>query len=216
VVDGQRWDTGVEVRLGRGPIQLATAVTQGTLSYPRARDDNDGKQVSARLQATPIIGFVAGISAAAGRHSDRGLDAALPPDESGRVRRQRAVGLDLEYARGHVTIRAEGIWTEWDLPAIDAPRIEDPVDARALSVEAVYRLAPGLDVAGRFDRLGFGDIQGSAVRDSWDAPVTRVEAGVVYALRRGLRLKAVYQHNWREAGPRGRRGFPAAQVVWQF
>jgi hypothetical protein len=216
MVDGQRWDTGVEVRVGREPVQLAAAVTQGSLSYPRVRDDNDGKQVSARLQGTPRPGLVLGLSAAAGQYSDRSLASALPAAQAGRPRRQRATGFDLEYSRGHVVFRAEGIWTAWDLPAIDAPRIEDSVTARALSLEAVWRVAPGLDLAARFDRLVFGEIQGTARRDSWDAPVRRVESGLVYALTRNLRFKAGYQHNWRGAGPPGRRGFPAAQLLWRF
>ena len=88
--------------------------------------------------------------------------------------------------------------------------------ALGLSLEALYRLRPGLDAAARFDRLGFGELTGSRKTDSWDAPVTRVEAGLVYALRRGLAVKAVYQYNWRSAGPRGRNGFPAVQVGWRF
>ena len=216
VVDGQRWDTGVEVRVGREPVQLAAAITQGSLSYPRVQDNNAGKQVSARLQGTPVTGLVLGLSVAAGPYADRTLDSALPPEEAGRTRRQRAAGFDLEYSRGHATLRAEAIWTDWDLPAIDAPRIEDPVGARALCLEATYRVAPGLDLVARYDRLGFTEVQGSTRRDSWDARVTRVEGGLVYALRRGLWVKAVYQQNWRSAGPRGRRGFPAAQLLWQF
>jgi hypothetical protein len=216
IVDGQRWDVGVEVRVGREPLQLAAALTQGSLSYPRVRDDNDGKQISARLQGTPVPGFVLGLSVAVGEYADRSLEAALPPDLPERSRRQRAAGFDLEYSRGHAALRAEGIWTSWDLPAIDVPRIDQPLAARALSLEAVYRLAPGLDMVARVDRLGFGESRGSAGRDSWDAPVSRIEAGLVYALRRGLWLKGVYQHNWREAGPPGRHGFPAAQLLWQF
>ena len=216
LVDGQRWDAGVEVRVGHEPIQIAAAVTQGSLSDPKVRDDNRGKQLSARLQATPITGFVLGLSVAGGAYADRSLEAALPPDEARRRRRQRAAGFDVEYSRGHVIVRAEGIWSAFDLPALEAPRIDDPVVARAVSLEGVYRLAPGLDVAGRFDHLGFANVRGSAGSDSWDAPVTRVEAGVVYALRRGLFLKAGYQHNWREAGPSGRHGFPAAQLRWRF
>ena len=215
VVDGQRWDTGVQVRVGREPLQLALAVTQGSLSSPRVRDHNDAKQVSGRVQAAPVPGLVLGLSGAAGPYSDRDLEYALPAAARG-SRHQRAAGLDLEYARGHLVVRAEGIWTSWDVPALDAPLVEDPLEALGLSLEAVYRVAPGFDVAVRFDRLGFREIQGSARRDSWDAPVSRVEGGLAYAVRRGLVLKAVYQHNWRDAGPSGRRGFPAAQLVWRF
>ena len=216
VVDGQRWDVGAEVRIGGEPFQLAAAVTQGSLSHPRIEDDNDGKQLSGRLQAKPATSLVLGLSVAAGQYLSRNLDYALPAGQAGREEQQRAAGLDVEYSRGHAVVRAEAIWSAFDLPAIDPPRIEDPVAALGLSLEAVYRVAPGLDVAARFDRLTFDEIQGTTERDTWDAPVTRVEAGVGYALRRGLLVKAVYQHNWRSAGPSGRQGFPVAQVVWRF
>ncbi len=98
-VDGQRWDTGVEIRVGREPLQVAAAVTQGSLSYPRVRDDNDGKQFSGRLQGTPLTGLVLGLSLARGEYPDRELAADLPLAEAGRTRRQRAAGLDFEYSR---------------------------------------------------------------------------------------------------------------------
>ncbi len=142
VVDGQRWDAGVEVRIGREPLQLAAAVTQGSLSYPRVEDDNDGKQVSGRVQATPVTGLVLGLSVAAGQYFDRSLDSALPPDQAGRTRRQRAAGFDAEYSRGHAMVRAEGIWTDWDLPAIDAPLIEDPVEARVTEPGSRLSIGP--------------------------------------------------------------------------
>ncbi len=182
VMDGQRLDVGAEVRIGGEPFQLAIAVTQGSLSHPRVEDDNDGKQLSGRLQAKPATGLVLGLSVAAGQYLSRDLDYALPADQAGREEQQRAAGLDLEYSRGHVVVRAEAIWSAWALPEIDPPRIEDPVAALGLSLEAVYRLAPGLDLAARFDRLTFADLQGTTERDTWDAPVTRVEAGVGYAL----------------------------------
>jgi hypothetical protein len=216
VMDGQRWDVGAEVRIGREPVQFAAALTQGSLSHPRVGDNNGGKQVSGRLQATPLTGLVLGLSGAAGPYLDRDLDSALPLDQRGRARRQRAAGFDLEYSRGHAVVRAEGIWSAWDLPPIEDPRIEDPVAALGLSFELAYRLAPGLDLAARLDRLTFAEIEGSTTRDTWDAPVTRIECGLGYALRRGLRLKVAYQYNWRSAGPRGRHGFPAAQLVWRF
>jgi len=49
LVNAERWDTGVQVKIGGEPLELAAAVTQGTLSHPLVRDDNGGKQISARL-----------------------------------------------------------------------------------------------------------------------------------------------------------------------
>jgi hypothetical protein len=216
LIDGQQWDVGAEARWARGPMELAVAVTQGSLAEPRVEDDNDGKQISARLAARPVLGLVLGASVAHGQYTDRGLAKALPPDQAAREYAQESLGFDLEYARGHAVARAELMWSRFDLPALEAPQITDPVPALGVSVEAVYRLRPGLDAAARFDRLGFGQLTGSRKTDSWDAPVTRAEAGLSYALRRGLLVKAVYQYNWRSAGPRGRNGFPAIQIGWRF
>ena len=53
-----RWDTGVSMNLGAGPVALALALTQGTISDPRVGDDNGGKQLAAqaRLAAEPPAG----------------------------------------------------------------------------------------------------------------------------------------------------------------
>ena len=51
---------GVQVRVGRTPLSVSAAVTNGTLSNPRGTDDNGGKQVSARLEWRPLTGLVIG------------------------------------------------------------------------------------------------------------------------------------------------------------
>jgi hypothetical protein len=67
-------------------------------------------------------------------------------------------------------------------------------------------------VAGRVDRLTFSRLQSGARSLTWDAPVTRVEAGAGYYLRRNLLAKIAYQHNWRDGGLIRRRGLLAAQL----
>ncbi len=48
-----RWDTGVQVRVGPDALNAAAAVTNGTTSDPRTRDNNGGKQIVGRLQWQP-------------------------------------------------------------------------------------------------------------------------------------------------------------------
>src|SRR5439155_23475595 len=60
LISGDQWDTGLEVRIGAEPVTVSAAVSQGTLSRPRVRDDNDGKQVSGRLEVHPAVGVVNG------------------------------------------------------------------------------------------------------------------------------------------------------------
>ena len=55
---------------------------------------------------------------------------------------------------------------------------------------------------------------------TWDAPVTRLETGAGYYIRRNLLAKGTYQHNWRDGGPvtqpravRGAAAFLAVSVT---
>ncbi len=210
------WDTGVEVRIGREPLSLGVAVTQGTLAAPRFENDNDGRQVSARLAWTPRTGLLLGVSAARGEYADRTLMEALPADQASRTLRQVSLGGDAEYSWGPWLLRAEGVYSRFDLPALQEPRIVAPVEALALSAEGVRRLLPGLYAAARIDHIGFSRIAGTTRADPWDAPVSRVEAGFGWQPWRPFTLKIVYQHNWRDEGYEGRRGFVAAQAMARF
>ena len=210
------WDTGVEARIGREPLSLGVAVTQGTLANPRFKDDNDGRQVSARLGWTPRTGLILGVSAARGQYANRTLMAALPADQASHPLRQTSLGGDAEYSWGPWLLRAEGLYSRFDLPALREPRIDAPVKALALSVEGVRRLLPGLYAAGRIDHLGFSHIVGTTRAAPWDAPVSRVEAGLGWQPWRPLTFKAVYQHNWRTEGYVGRHGLVAAQAMARF
>jgi hypothetical protein len=195
-----RWDTGIQVRVGSRSVDVSAAVTQGALSNPRTRDDNGGKQVSLRLEARPVLGLVLGASGARGEYVGRDLGQQLPQTLASHGYRQRALGFDLEWSRGHGIVRTEAVWSEWDIPAVSAPFIDGPLRALGLSLEGRYKLAPGLYAAARLDRLGFSRIRGSAGSLSWDAPVTRAEAGIGFAIRRNVWLKGVFQHNWRDGG----------------
>jgi len=187
-----RWDAGLEARYGHGPLALAVAVTRGTLSDPRFEETNDGKQVSARVEWTAAAGLELGASAAHGEFLDAGLP--LPP---GRFQ-QRAYAIDAEFARGRFLGRAEAVYSEWDLPRQGG--IDRPLSAGGFYVEGRFSVAPGWHVAGRVDRLEFGDVVGSGGPTPWDAPVRRLEAGVGWVPRRHALLKAVYQRNRRDAG----------------
>ena len=199
LVNAERWDAGVQLRLGREPLSLALAVTQGTLCYPRVSDDNDGKQVSLRLAWTPSPALVAGVSGAVGEFLAREVQDVLPASAQGTYR-QEAAGLDLQWSHGYWIVRAEAVWSRWTLPALDATRIEEPLDALGLFAEARYKLRPGLYLAARAEHLGFSELPSAVGLRTWDAPVTRVEAGAGWAPRRHVLLKASWQHNWRDGG----------------
>jgi len=214
LVNAERWDTGVQVKIGAEPLELAAAVTQGTLSSPRVRDDNGGKQVSARLAWRPATGLVLGVSGARGEYlSDQATDPR--PASYHRAYRQVAGGLDAEFAAGYWILRAEAVWSGWEVPPLAGASV-DRLDALGLMIEARYKVAPGLYLAGRADHLGFSRVRTGYGSFHWDAPVTRVEIGAGYSVFRHLLLKASFQHNERDGGRIRARDFLAGQVVLWF
>jgi hypothetical protein len=212
LVNAERWDPGVQLRVGREPLSLAVALTQGTLSYPLTRDDNDGKMWSARVAFTPSPALVVGLSGASGEFLSREVRDVLPATARGTYR-QEAAGLDLQWSAGHWILRAEAVLGRWRLPALEATRIEDPLPALGLYAEGRYKVRPGLFVAGRVERLAFAEIDTGAGPETWEAPVTRVEAGAGWSPWRHVLLKASWQHNWRDGGRVRENDLVAAQVV---
>lgn len=218
LVSSFRWDTGVQVRAGGRAVEATAAVTSGTLSNP-GFDDNGGIQVSGRLALRPTPGWVLGVSAARGPYADRAATAALPPHAAGGRPTATAWGADAEFSRGHWLVRGELVYSSWTVPAVDEPRITDPLGALGAWVEARYRLTPRVYVAGRADHLGFSKIRGTLFDGAptpWDAPVTRLEAGGGYYLRRNIVVRAVYQYNHRDGGQTRERHFVAAQGLYWF
>src|SRR5258708_7475615 len=211
LVDADRWNTGIQVRVGSEPLEASAAVTQGTLSDPRLSDNNDGKQISGRLAWRPLIGLVVGVSGARGPFLSRVVPPAVGSDHGSA---QTTWGVDFEYSRDYWLFRAEAVGSAWDVPGLRPPLLHGPVRALGLDGEARYKIAPGLYVAARLDHLGFSTVEGSAGPRAWDAPGWRVEGGIGYWLRRDLLFKLVYQHNWKDGGPLRSQGFLAAQLLF--
>ncbi len=202
-----RWDTGVQVRVGPESLNAAVAVTTGTASDPRTRDNNGGKQIIGRAEWRPNAGLILGGSAARGPYvSDEALATVTFP--AGDVRSiQQALGLDVELSRDHWLVRGELIWNQWQVPTL-----AHSLDATSGFVEGSYKVSPGFFVASRFDRLNFGALPSSLNSPTWDAPVTRLETGAGYYIRRNFLAKLAYQHNWRDGGLIRSKGLVALQL----
>jgi hypothetical protein len=215
VVSAARWDTGVQGQVATDTIDVALAVTTGTLANPLVRDDNSGKQIAGRIAFHPVPGLIVGVSGAHGAFLGRGaaLDAGV---EATSQYAQTAWGTDLEYSRGYALVRFEAIVSDWRLPPVGRPTIDEPLRAVSSLVEGRYKIRPGLYAAARVDRLGFSEITGTERRDNWDAPVTRVELGGGYSLHRNLLIKLSVQRNVRETTTRSKLTFGAVQAAYWF
>lgn len=209
LISGDRWDAGLQAHWRSERLEAAAAVTQGTLSRPRLREDNGGKQVMGRVGFQPLTGLALGASAARGDYaSDAAFGGAAVPSW---CCRQQAWGADAEYSAGHALLRAEAVWASWQVSAWSRP-----LRARAVSVEGRYTILPGLYAAARACHVGFSALTGSSGTLPWDAPASRLEAGLGYSLRRNVVVKAVFQHNTRDGGRVLRRDLGAAEVLWWF
>jgi hypothetical protein len=215
LVSSLRWDTGVQVRVGRDRIAVTGALTNGTLSNPRVQDDNAGKQVVGRVELRPTAAWIIGVSGARGPYLSGSLSDALPAGTTNGNDTQQAFGVDVDYSYGHLLVRSEVILSHWDVPGISESR--DTLGAASWSLEARYKLRPDIYAAARVERLEFTSIEGpNGTREPWDAPVSRVEIGGGYYFARSLIGKASYQWNWRDTDRFNRRQFGALQLQYWF
>jgi len=211
-----RWDTGVQAHAANDFVELTAAITSGTLSNPLFRDDNAGRQIATRVVLHPIAGLIVGASAAHGPFlTGQAARAAAGSEEDGAFA-QTAWGGDLEYSRGYYLIRAETVYSQWTMPPLGSPAIDGPLRALSTSVEGRYKIRPGFYVAARVDHLGFNEIAGSAGLLTWDAPMSRIEAGAGYSIQRNLLLKISVQDNRRDGGRTRKSRLIAGQLVFWF
>jgi len=217
LIDAEHWDTGLQGRARVGIVEWIAAVTAGTLGSPRVGDDNHGRSLQTRVVVRPHPGVAIGASGARGAYLSGDLAGALPPGHSVERFRQRAAGIDLTLAAGRWAVRGEAIRAWWSMPASSDPRLAPALTATAVWGEGRWRVWPGLDLTARAERLGFGDVEGPTGPTPWEAAVTRVEGGVVFAIRRHVQLKTAWQRNWRPLGGRVRHdSLVAGQIAVGF
>ncbi len=212
-VSAFRWDTGIQARWQHGIVEIAGALTNGTLGDPQVGDNNGGKQLSGRVAVRPIPGLVVGGSAAHGAWLDRRLSTELDGLEEDAS--QTAFGGDFEYSRDYWVVRGELVWSRWQMPFAATGEVQD-LDALATWVEGRYRFTPRVFVGARLDRLGFSDIRTRRSTIAWDSAVTRVETALGYYVQRNLILRAAVQFNDRDAGRITRRTYFAGQIACWF
>lgn len=206
-----RWDTGVQAHVATPHVEATVALTNGSLGNPLFADDNGGKQVVGRFAARPVTGLAVGVSASRAPYLATELLRAIGQEALAGRFMQTAIGADAEYSRNYYLVRFETIVSRWSLPNV-TPRLR----AVSTMIEGRYKLRPGLFLAARLDHLGFNRITGTSTTDTWEAPVTRVEIGGGYLLRRNLELKLSVQRNVRDGGRVPQLTLGAARLGYWF
>lgn len=215
IINTVRADTGLQVHGVNGIFEWTGAITTGTLSNPRVRDDNDGRQLVGRVVARPYPALAIGSSISRGAYINEDVEdvvASIRAEDG----IQRAVGVDAEFSYDRFLARGEVILSRWTLPYALGDSPERDLGARATMVEARYRLAPGVQIAARAERLDFSTLQTETTADTWDAPVARFELGGSYSIIRNVIVKASWQRNVRDGGRVTKDNLFATQVVYWF
>jgi hypothetical protein len=215
IINTVRADTGIQVHGVNGIFEWTGALTTGSLSNPRVRDDNAGRQIAGRVVARPSAALAIGASIARAAYVEEEIEDALPGirAEDGI---QRAVGVDAEYSMGRFLTRGELIHSQWTLPHSLPDSPNRRLGARSAMIEARYRVLPGVQIAARAERLDFGEIESTLSSTPWEAPVRRLELGGSYSVIRNITIKGSWQRNDRDGGRVRRDNLLAAQVVYWF
>lgn len=216
MVNTSRWDTGAQAHGVTGVLEWTGSVSAGSLSDPRFRDNNGGRQVAGRIVARPTAGLVLGASASRGAWLNRTIDDERAGASSSDRSRQIAFGGDAEFSAGPVLVRGEAIRSTWSLPEIPTLGITEPLAATSVLLEGRYKVAPGFFVALRGERLDFNHIPSGRGAVTWEAATWRTEAGVGYSITRNVLLKGSWQHNARDGGRVRRDSLLAGQVLYWF
>ena len=215
IVNTSRWDTGVQAHGITGMIEWTGSVTAGSLSDPRFRDNNAGRQVAGRVAVRPNAATVFGASASRGAWLNDTLESEVAGSGGDRSQ-QIAFGGDAEFSRGPFLVRGEAIRSSWRMPRFGALQLGEPLVAISSLVEGRYKIGPGFYVAVRGDRLDFSAVRGDRGLVEWDAQTWRFETGVGYSLTRNVIFKGVWQRNGRDGGRLRRDALFAGQVLYWF
>ena len=215
IVNTSRWDTGVQAHGVAGMIEWTAAITAGSLSDPRFKDNNAGRQVAGRTVVRPTAAMAFGLSAARGAWLNETLESASAGIAAERAQ-QSAIGGDAEFSTGPFLVRGEAIRSTWRMPQFGALALHDPLIAISTLLEGRYKISPGFYVAMRGDRLDFSTIRGTAGPVEWEAQTWRFETGVGYSLTRNVLFKGVWQKNGRDGGRIRKDALLAGQVLYWF
>lgn len=193
------WDVGVALLGSVRPLELAMAVTHGTPGRMNTvSDENKGKSFMGRVGLAPWPAVRLGVSASHGAYLPEALAPLLPPGRRITDYHQELVMADATIEVGPARVVAEGAVNVWETPTVG------DLDLKSWYVETTLGLGAGWWAAGRWEEMQFGDIATSAGSHPWDHDVARLEAGLGHRPTRAVRLKAVYQRDFRyEGGPAG-------------
>lgn len=141
---------------------------------------------------SPVTGLRVGGYLTRGPYLNSDLDPLLPPGADWKDYKQRLVGLDVRFSRGHFEFNGDGALSGYDVPTQSAA-----VRGRAFYLEPKYTWTPRLFTALRFERNDYAFIRPIS-STSWLARSVNLydlEVGVGYRIRPDMLVKVAYRRD---------------------
>ncbi|MBI3099152.1 MAG: hypothetical protein HYY93_13055 [Planctomycetes bacterium] len=180
----------------KGKVDYRLAVmTSGVSSRPDEWDTQPGTHsvpafvAHGGIRLSPALKF--GVNYQDGPYLLEQVEPRLPARSEIDDYRQRILGLEAEFAWGHLELRGEIFFDRWEVP-----RVRDEAEDVSWYIEGKYGLHPRLFAASRFGMISFNKVlqsNGTAVR--WDYPARQWDIGLGARLTEHVLLRVGYQWN---------------------
>lgn len=190
------WNYGAYTLGTLGHFEFALGATLGAPSASvQGTDSNDNISPHFKLGYAFTPGLKVWASIARGAYLDRAVAPYLPVGKSVNDYYQDLYGLSADWKVWKFWFMGEYFYNHYDTPIREAG-----LNNQSFYVQSVFALAPGWDLAMRFDALRFAEVEDTAGNVmTWDENVYRWETGVAYHVSRDLVVKGVAQMTQYEA-----------------
>lgn len=190
------YQMGAMIFGSEGPVDYRLAVmTSGAASIPDEWSTSPGEPAGpswvahAGLRLTPWLKV--GANYQDGTWLLEKTENALPSGSGIDDYRQRILGLEAEFAHGHLVVRGEVFFDGWNVP-----RVRDEARDVSWYIEGKYSFHPRVYAAARFGMITFNKMQDSTgARVRWDYPASQWDIGLGFRVTEHVLLRVGYQWN---------------------
>ena len=125
--------------------------------------------------------------------------------------KQKTLGWDVSWARGHWQI-----WNEWIFSAFDVPNVGE-VDSLAYYVEGRYKWSPRFFSGFRWGQQIFSEIEDTAgAIQRWDRGIWKIDTSLVWRIDHHVQLKGQYSFSDQNGELEVGQQFAAVQITLKF
>ena len=206
------WNYGAYSYGTFGRIEYAAGATMGSASDPvSSTDTNNNIALHGKLGFAISPGLKIYGSVARGAYLSEDVAPYLPPGGDVEDYMQTVYIGSFEWQWRYFNMMGEVFFNHYDTPL----RAEG-LSNQSFYLQGVYKLFPGMYIAGRYDMLLHEKVDTNFGRMTWDNNIRRYEAGIGYHFSRELLGKVVVQQTDEGLGWTRDTLLPAVQLSFAF